>query len=267
MKKISSIIRQLLYKYLSFENYLYVLSKAYFLTFNLRMLKNNEAYAYPYFLKNIIKPGTVVIDIGANLGYLAVIFSKLVGDKGKVHAVEPVNPVRKILTKNTKGLTNIQIYPYALGNENKFIQLGNNTRIKKGYVASGSHFVMDQKANNKANTDVVFEAEMRKGSELFSQLDQLDFIKCDIEGFETVVLPEMEAIIMRFKPSLLVETGGSNRKQMLDFFNERNYDAYILNNGYLQPTNETESRDILFVHQEKHNSISKYFQPKAAVNV
>lgn len=259
MKKIGSIIRTLLYRLLSFENYLLVLSKAYFFAFNTGILKLSKSFEYPYFLKQLIKPGDVVLDIGANLGYLTVLFSKLVGEDGKVHAVEPVSPVRNVLRENTRDLKNVQIYPFALGNSNKTIQLGNNTRIKKGYVGSGSHFVVEKQADINDGTDIVSEAEMRRGSELFYDLDKLNFIKCDIEGFETVVLPEMKSLINRFKPILLVETGGAKRKQMLDFFQRNGFEAFTLLNGKLLPTNEKESRDILFIPSNKlTHSINRY---------
>jgi len=259
MKKIGSIVRTLLFRALSFENYLRVLSKAYFFAFNTGILKLSKSFEYPYFLKHLIKPGDVVLDIGANLGYLTVLFSKLVGENGQVHSVEPVSPVRNVLRQNTKRLKNIQIYPFALGNENKTIQLGNSTRIKKGYIGSGSHFVVENDAALGTETDIVSEAEMRRGSELFRGLEKLNFIKCDIEGFETVVLPEMKSLINRFKPILLVETGGAKRKQMLDFFGRNGFEAFTLQDNKLMRTNDKESRDILFIHSDKLNhSINKY---------
>jgi FkbM family methyltransferase len=253
------MIRKLLYRFLSFEQYLYVLSQLYFVSFNTGLLKNNRAYAYPYFLKNLIKKGDTVIDIGANLGYMSVLYSKLVGDSGKVHSVEPVTPVLKVLRKNTKALKNVTIYPFALGTEEKTILLGNNTRLKQGYVGSGSHFVLDKKLTSATEADQMFEAEMKRGSDLFGDLRRIDFIKCDIEGFEVVVLPEMEAILRRFLPVLLVESNGEQRAKMLSFFAGLGYQPMVLNEAnQLIPTTAQDKMDIVFAHPDNWDRVAPH---------
>lgn len=55
---------------------------------------------------------------------------------------------------------------------------------------------------------VEFEAEMRRGSELFASLDRIDLIKCDIEGYELVVMTEMRPLLERHHPTVLIETRG-----------------------------------------------------------
>ncbi|PHI19493.1 methyltransferase FkbM [Lewinellaceae bacterium SD302] len=261
MLTFAPMIRKILYRFLSFEQYLYVLSQLYFTSFNLGLLKNNRAYAYPYFLKNLIYKGDTVIDIGANLGYMSVLYSKLVGDSGKVHSVEPVAPVLKVLRRNTGGLKNVTIYPYALGTEEKTILLGNNTRLKQGYVGSGSHFVLDKKLTDATEADQMFEAEMKRGSELFGSLNRIDFIKCDIEGFEIVVLPEMKDILSRFKPLLLVESNTGQRGELIDFFSGLGYLAYVLDeDNRLVLTNAGEKMDIVFAHPENAERIQAHLK-------
>lgn len=254
MRTIANLIRRLLYKTLSIENYFTVLSKMYFLSFNLGFLKNNKTYAYPYFCEEILKKGDVCIDIGANLGYMSVPFSKYVGPKGKVYSVEPVKPVLSVLRRNTKSCKNIEILPFALGSENKLIQLGNNSINTKGFMSSGSHFVLDK----GVNTDIVFDTEMKKGSEVFQALTRLDFIKCDIEGFEVIVIPEIKPLLLKFEPIVLVETKGSSRKTLLQFFNNINYNSYVLRDGVLHLTTESETIDVLFVPHSKLNQIEKF---------
>lgn len=258
MKRNGNFVRRLIFKLLPFEYYLKALSKLYFASFNLGILRRNRLYDYPYFLDKIVCKGDVCIDIGANLGYITVLLSKISGSEGKVFAVEPVKPILSVLKSNTKNLTNVEICPFALGAENKKIKLGNNTKKQKGFIASGSNFIIDNKLESDNAAEVEFNAEMKKGSELFADLPRLDFIKCDIEGYEVIVIPELEPLIIKFCPILLIEARRQNRIQMLDFFKKHNYNAYVLDNGKLQPAKEDEYWDILFVPQSKFEKISKY---------
>lgn len=260
MERKGNLLRKILYKLLPLETYLRVLSELYFFSFNLGLLKGNKLYEYPYFLKRIVRQGDICIDIGANLGYFSVILSKLVGQQGKVYAVEPVKPVLSVFKKNTKHLKNIELLPFALGEEDKSIQLGNNTVRKKGFIASGSNFILDKNIAQSTTVDIEFEAKMKKGSELFAHLDRLDFVKCDIEGYEIVVIPELKPLILKFKPILLVESGGDSRKKLRSFFKEQNYCGYILNQGFLYPAREGGYQDILFVPIEKLNIVDKYIR-------
>jgi len=257
MKRKGKSLRRFLYRNLPFEHYLWLLSQGYFLSFRSGLLKDNPLYKYPYFVPKLVGPGDYVLDIGANLGYFTTLFARRVGKKGKVFAVEPVAPVLKVLGWNTRGYKNIEILPYALGNENKKIRLGNNTRLRTGYVASGSHFVLDEKIPSNEHADQEFEADQRRGSELFADLPRIDFIKCDVEGYETVIFPEIESLIRRHKPLILLETKREKRKQLLPFFEELGFEAYILDQGKLHPLAQfpDSQEDILFVHPEKREGI------------
>jgi FkbM family methyltransferase len=258
MRKKGGWIKRWAYENLSLESYLRLLSRMYFLSFDLGLLKKDRVIAYPYFLKKIIKPGDEIIDIGANLGYLAMVFSKATGSDGTVHCVEPVEPVRNVLKKNLRGRKNLKLYPYALGTENKRIKLGNDSRLQKGYVASGSHFVLDADVTGKEEADVEWEAEMKRGSELFAELPKIDFIKCDIEGYEVVVLKEMESLIDQHKPIVLLETRGEERAEMISFFESKGFKSFILEDEKLLPGKVDQFWDLFFVHPSRMDRLQPY---------
>jgi len=44
------------------------------------------------YARKIIEPGDYVVDAGANHGFFTVLFSRLVGEKGKVDSFEPFPP-------------------------------------------------------------------------------------------------------------------------------------------------------------------------------
>ena len=56
-------------------------------------------------------------------------------------------------------------------------------------------------------------------------MEKIDFIKCDIEGYERIVLPELRPLIEKFHPTVLVETDGESRQQMIRMFAELGYSA------------------------------------------
>jgi FkbM family methyltransferase len=251
-------LKKILFKTTSFDRYLSLISKSYFLLYESGLLKPLPAFKYHYFLKKIIQKGDVVIDIGANLGYFTRSFSRWVGKEGKVYALEPIQPIRDVLIRNLKGAVNVEVLPFALGEDSKPIRLGNDTRLKKGYIASGSHFVLQ--AEESAEDE--FAAEMRKGSEVFANISQIHFIKCDVEGYETVILPEMREVILRHKPALLVEAKRQNRPLMINWMKSISYQAYIPRKNKLKPLDpgaDKKEEDILFVHPDKLQLFNSLF--------
>lgn len=50
--------------------------------------------------RRLIKEGDTVLDVGANIGYYSVMFSKLVGETGKVFAFEPTKFFGTVLSRN-----------------------------------------------------------------------------------------------------------------------------------------------------------------------
>ena len=91
-----------------------------------------------------------------------------------------------------------------------------------------------------------FSAQMRRGSELFAGLERLDFVKCDIEGYEVVVLTELRPLLERFRPTVLVETGGGNRPRIVELFTALGYKAFTLEHGREIPLTAASVKDIIF---------------------
>lgn len=247
MKSASNSVKRLLYRRLSLENYLRVVSLTFFTGYRLGLGKNSPVYEYPRFLKNLVRRGDTVIDIGANLGYYSRIMCRLAGPHGKIYAVEPVRPILNVLRRNLRGFGNVEIMPYALGREDKCILMGNDSSRYAGYMGTGRNYVMNDN-EEYTRAEIEFGAEMRRGSGLFAGLGKLDFIKCDIEGYETVVIPEMSAMIEKFLPLVLIETGGTNRRAITGLFRAWGYSGYVLKDGRLVPMEEAEGdKDIVFI--------------------
>ena len=200
---------------------------------------------YVWLLPQLVREGDVCIDIGANLGYYSRPLSRLAGSSGHVYSVEPVPVIGRVLRHNLRRCKNVDILPFALGGENRRITMSNDSVLTDGYFGTGRNRVDDSAVRSSAAT--TFEAEMRRGSELFGGLERLDFIKCDIEGYELHVMRELRPLLERHRPTVLIETGGANRPQIIALFTELGYRGMTLECGRLIPLAAGSDKDIVFL--------------------
>lgn len=242
----SGLLHRILYRLLPLEGYLRVVSSLFFLWHRLGLGRRSEALEYVYHLPRLVRAGDVCIDIGANLGYYARTLARLAGPEGRVYAVEPVAPVRKVLSRNLRRCVNTEIIPYALGGEDRTVVLANDSARETGYLGTGRNFVKE----SGGRSDVEFVAEMRRGSGLFGGLKRLDFIKCDVEGYELHILREMRTVLERHRPTVLIETGGENRPAVVRLFGELGYRGYTLADGREVPLTSGSGKDIIFRYQK-----------------
>lgn len=241
------LLHRLLYRMLPLGGYLRTVSALFFVMHRLGIGRYAPATEYTFHLGRLMRAGDLAIDIGANLGYYARLMARIAGRNGHVYAVEPVAPIRRVLEGNLRRCGNTEILPYALGAAEGEIRMGNATVRAGGYFGTGQNFVME--AGDEA--DMVFTAEMRRGSRLFAHLTRIDFIKCDVEGYETVIMEEMRPLLERFRPTVLIETGGENRARITELFAALGYEGYTLHRGREIPLKAGSTKDIIFRPQKK----------------
>ncbi len=256
-------IKKVLYRLLGLQRYLSVIQQTYLCCYRSGLLKNNRSYQWHYFVKNLVKPDDTVIDIGANLGYFAAAFIPLLSEKGQLYCVEPVAPYRQQLEKITKSKKNVTVFPFALGSENKDnITLGMPAALHHlGYLRHGTVTIRNTAGNKKDAYS--FESSLRKADEVLSALPTISYIKCDIEGYETVVFPVLRDLLIRHRPLVQLETWGEQLPVMLDFFASIDFEAYQLQKGKLihcqnLPKEQWGSSDILFISKDKTDTIAQW---------
>ena len=183
------LIRKLLVKFIGLKNYLRLVSKIYILIINLGFYK--KKYSELHFIKSVIRKDDSVLDIGANLGYYSFFMAKQINEKGRLIAVEPIPLFVKVWTSNLKRFSrkNIVHHNCALGNEN-LPSVKMSIPIVNGVVRHGLTKVSAESSEN----EIAFEIPMKIGDELIAkdQLNKLDYIKCDVEGYEQFVIPSLK---------------------------------------------------------------------------
>lgn len=70
-----------------------------------------------FVIERVLKPGMTAFDLGANLGYYTMMMAGLVGEQGRVYAVEPHPENFRLLERNVglNCLTHVQIDNIAIG--------------------------------------------------------------------------------------------------------------------------------------------------------
>ena len=164
-------------------------------------------------LKEFIKNGDVVLDIGAFIGDHTIYYSKLVGDNGSVIAFEPNRDSFFCLEHNLKAYKNVELINSAIGKEYGFVRtvdvLGN----------IGMNFLIPDNLGGI----VIYSLNQM-------EIDRIDFIKIDVEGFELDVLIGGKETINKFKPTMLIEINdatlsrqGISRNDIFAWLTENNY--------------------------------------------
>lgn len=139
-------------------------------------------------LKRITNPGMTVLDIGANIGYYAILFSKLVGEKGKTHAFEPDSQNFAYLKFNTRKYRNIIVNDCAVGEEDKKMLLYHSDEVNVDHQTYDS-------GENRRTTEVKCIAI----DSYFKNKETVDMVKIDIQGYEYYALMGMRKTIERSK--------------------------------------------------------------------
>jgi FkbM family methyltransferase len=242
------LFRKLLLKLVGLKAYYIIISRIYTsLTANGFLKKK---YPELFFLHKIIKPGFVCIDIGANMGYYSTFLSRLAGSEGKVYSVEPVPMFVDLLRLNLKstGIKNVEVLPNALGEKDTVVKMG--TPVVDGLIHHGMTKVASL-SNEKYAQE--YSVEMKVPDELFANLSRLDFIKCDIEGYEYYVFSNMMKTINKFKPLIQTELNDSEgRKKVTDLLALSGYKVFSLVNNKLTPLSDINNHqsDFYFLHKQ-----------------
>jgi FkbM family methyltransferase len=146
-----------------------------------------------------IKPGDIVFDIGAHIGYTSLIFRRLIRETGIIHAFEILPSVAREYFEKTMSANrfdNVTIHPVGVGNSNEdaCLMIGETMMTS---IASRRPMV-GQKC--EVCTIVKLDEYSAKGS-----LPGPALIKIDIEGAEVACLKGAYRILNEYHPTLIIE--------------------------------------------------------------
>ena len=221
-------------------------------------------------LQLLSKGSKTILDIGANIGMTALLFSRL-GEK--VYAFEPnpgtFNFLKNNLEKNN--ILNVTPLNFGLGNDDKNLSLTFSTTNRAGAFVSNKI---------SANSDHEVETiQIKRLSDTISDLNisNIDFIKIDVEGFEMEVLSGVGDVLLNNKPVVMLELNhwclnAFQRVSVPDYFDFLRSIFPVLyaieGNNYLDIYNEDDAYTCLYHHINsfKFMNLVGFFDEKKCIN-
>jgi len=144
--------------------------------------------------EEIVRPGDVVYDVGANAGFFTLLASKLAGPSGRVYAFEPLPRNIAVLREHVRlnGAANVEVLPLAVSD-----------RAGTAYFAAADHPAMGGLSDRGA-----LEVETTTLDALRGTIAPPSFIKMDIEGAEHAALTGAIEVLCAAKPVILLSAHG-----------------------------------------------------------
>lgn len=216
------------------------------------VFKNRQDKFEIELLKKHLSKGDIVLDIGANIGFYSRILSEIVGNTGKIHCFEPDKINYERLQINCADLQNVILNQKAVG-----------PKTEKLKIYTSKTLNVDHRTYKPDEFDEVFEIEAVNIDEYLGNINQVNFIKMDIQGFEMSAVKGMEKtldsnaeikLISEFWPYGLKKAGSS----AMDYYNfliQKKFHCYMIEGEKLTKITEAMVNKLQNMSEEHYYNI------------
>lgn len=182
-----------------------------------------------------LREGDVFVDVGANIGYYSLCAARLVGDSGRVYAIEASPSIYDRLCQHIElnGLPNVAPVHCAVWDSEGELDIFLGPRKNEGNTSlhPSPNRVRESKVRAAPLSVLLDDGD----------LGRVKMVKIDVEGAETQVIrgivscldrmPEDVMFLMEVTKALMVEQGGSVEAALAPFV-ERGFRFYAIPNAY-----------------------------------
>jgi FkbM family methyltransferase len=153
-----------------------------------------------------VKPGDIIFDIGANIGFLTLLFARQTGAKGHVHAFEAL-PANIHRLKQNIDRNNFQervtVIPAAVLDKSGPVEffIGPSTGMGKVEGSAGRDSI--EYSDSIQVEGLSIDEYIELGGNIPANI-----IKIDIEGGEVLAVPGMQKLIHNHRPIVMIELHG-----------------------------------------------------------
>ena len=208
----------------------------------------------------LVAPGATVLDVGANIGWYAIVLARSIADL-QIHCFEPMERSCATLEHNL-ALNAVQgVRVHRLG----FADVDGPREFFYTTACSGGTSLAD--LDQPGSVTKVTAQVSRLDSFCDEQGLDPQFIKCDVEGAELLVVQGALGTLRRSHPVLLLELlrkwsarFGYHPNDVLDLLGGIGYRCFtVAAGGWLVPfgrvTDETVETNFFFLHAEGHRRL------------
>ena len=180
--------------------------------------------------RNLIHPGDVVYDVGANIGYISLMSAVLSGSSGRVFSFEalPINVQRlkKNVALNKLGARITVIHGAVIGS-NSPVSFLTHSSTSMGKV-------MGAAGRDEQYTGSITVPGLTLDHFVYQERNPApDLIKIDIEGGEGQALSGMPRLLAKIQPVLLIELHGKEAAhQTWNILQKHAYKVHRMVHGY-----------------------------------
>ncbi len=186
------------------------------------MLGNHEPEVQKL-LASVLRPGMVYYDVGANVGFFAMIAARLVGPSGQVVCFEPLPDNARQIEYNARlnGFSNVTVRCEALGGSNRTEVFRTSAEPTWGMLATVG------KAPELVTGEIPVEVRTLDSLRGAQDLRPPGLIKMDVEGAEVEALAGALQTLDANRPWLVIELHRTNGPVMA-FLDRLSYQAAVL---------------------------------------
>jgi len=156
------------------------------------------------FARSRIRPGDNVLDVGANIGYFAMLMARWVGERGSVVAFEPVPEnvalLERSIDENSFG-GRVRVVRAALADEVGEARLL-TVPARYGFNSGGAHLWAEEDPVPEHHSVIPVP---RARLDSFDLRRPISFVKMDIEGAEGLALRGASELLSADRPTVLLE--------------------------------------------------------------
>jgi FkbM family methyltransferase len=187
-----------------------------------------------------VRPGDVVVDIGANWGFYTHRLAQLVGPAGHVHAIEPDPAMAPSLEAIRNGRPHVTVHQVAVSDRAGTATL--HVPVLAGQRIGALASLTIPRTRERLSHETVRVLVERLDHLLPAGGPHPSFIKCDAEGHEPAVLRGAEAILRCARPTLLCAAEARHQDadplRTFDSVRELGYRTYAVHPDGLRPVDE-----------------------------